>query len=72
MNCLIIIISVLLLIFSYGHIPSISKYNITAITLFYLVLIILIFTKVSLYFMFRKKFKTIWILVHRRVERIYR
>lgn len=55
MDCLIIIISGLLLILSYGHIPSMTKYEVTAISLFYLVLVILVFTKICLHFMFRKK-----------------
>ena len=55
MNCIIIIISALLLVLSFGKLPSTTTYNFSAQRLFMLVLVILFFIKISLYFIFRKK-----------------
>ena len=55
MNCIIIIICALLLVLSFGKLPTTVSYGFSEKRLFLLVLGILFFTKISLYFMFRKK-----------------
>ena len=56
MNCIIIIICALLLVLSFGKLPTTVSYGFSEKRLFLLVLGILFFTKISLYFMFRKKY----------------